>query len=248
MPAISTDQLLQALAGLRPQLADDPLFTEAGDLEALEGYVRRFPGTLQRFFCDTLQGDSEAYRYAALLLVAELLRRSGDGRVHTWSGALPVDDEEVFLYWGDLKVDGDLALGDQAIVLVAGDLELNGAFVGAEWDYSLLAVAGSMTASDVMTQGELIVGKHLSVRDVAYLYRSDHSAVAPSIEARVLVENERFDRFGAIEADEHIAELLSEEQPDRLRHAGSLLGSPDAATADELEAALRRRLSRNVPI
>lgn len=247
MRAIDTAQLREALAALRPRLQSDPLFTEGGDLATLEAWVERYPGTLQRFFCDTLQGDSEAYRYAALLLAAEVLRERGDGRLSTWTGGLPVDEEEVFLYWGGLKVDGDLALGDQAIVLVVGDLELSGAFVGAEWDYSLLAVSGTMTARNVMTQGELIVGGRLLVRESAYLYRSDHSAVCPSIQAGALVENERFDRFGEVETGEQIAELLTEEEPDRLRYAAALLGVPEASTVDDLEAALRRRFTRTVP-
>jgi hypothetical protein len=145
-------------------------------------------------------------------------------------------------------LSGDLVLGDQAIAIVAGDLDVVGNVVGGEGDYSMLGVAGAMTAHNIMTQGELLVGQRVAVRDVVYLYRNNYSAVAPAIRARVLVENERFNTFSKVNADEQMAELLTEERPDRLQHAASLLGLSPVATVEELEDGLRRQLTANVPI
>ena len=218
-----------------------------GQREVMEALLAgQLPARVETLFAETLQGDHPAYRYAGLALVAELVRRHG-GTAARHAGALIVDDEEVFFYRGNLAVSGDLVLGDRAVVVVAGDLKVKGSFVGGASDYSLLAVGGAMKAANVMTLGELIVGKRLDVAGAAYLYRNDYSAMAPVVRAAVLIQNERFDRFREVIAGDRVAELIGEYNPDRLQYVCGLLGLEPVPDADQLEAALRRRLTAAVP-
>jgi len=227
-----------------PSIARDPLFT--GDEPTLRALVDLYPGTPEAFFGDTLQGDSVVYRYAGLQLLSRHVGQTGS-KTFSYEGALMVDEEEVFVYPGDLRVGGDLVIGDQSIVVVAGDLEVRGAFVGGAWDYSLLAVGGTMTVGDVMTQGELIVGRRLSASGGVYLHGNDHSAVTPRCQARVLVQNDRFDQMGAVEAEEHVCAFVGDD-PELLARVGSLLGAGRPRDVDQLEAHLRSRLTAAVPV
>lgn len=247
MPTIAKNNVHELYAELRPRLAADPLFSGSGNLEQMDRYMARLPNTVETLFGETLQGDAEAYRYAGVLLAAELVRRYAASQVFTHDGPLRVGDGDVLFYRGDLRVAGDLVLGDQAVVVVAGDLDVEGNVVGGAWDYSMLGVAGAMTARNVMTMGELLAGQRVTVSDAAYFYRNDYTAVAPAIRARVLVENDRLNAFGKISADEQIAELLGESRPERLQHAASLLGLGHVIGAEDLERELRRRLTVAVP-
>jgi hypothetical protein len=240
MPSVPKNQVQELYAELRVRLAQDPLFTGSGSLDTLDGLMAKLPDTVEELFGDTLQGDADAYRYAGVLLCGELVRRFAAHQVYTHDSGLTVDDEEVLFFGGDLKVGGDLVLGDQSIVVVAGDADIDGSFVGGATDYSLLGVAGAVTAGNVMTQGELLAGQRVTVQDVAYFYRNGYSAVAPALRARVLVENERFNTFSKVNADDQLAELLTLEH---LPRASALLGVGGVESLEELEQSLRSRLT-----
>jgi hypothetical protein len=235
---------------VRPLLKRDPLFARGGNVEIMDRHMAELPDHIGRLFGETLQGGTPAYRYAGLILASEMIRHYEALREIEHSGALCVDDEEVFVYSGHLHVRGDLVLGNQAVVIVAGDLELDGNFIGGPEDYSMLGVAGTMTAANIMTMGELIVTGRVVVRDLAYFYRNVYASMAPALRARLVIQNESFDHFGKIIAvEEHLFERLGEELPERLQHVRARLGLQDPASdLDELETALRRQLTANVPV
>jgi hypothetical protein len=251
MPTVNKSEVQRIYEqAVRPLLKRDPLFARGGDVEIMDRLMAELPDHIGRLFGETLQGGAPAYRYAGLVLASEMIRHYEALREIEYSGALCVDDEEVFVYSGHLHVRGDLVLGNQAIVIVAGDLELDGNFVGGPKDYSMLGVAGTMTATNVMTMGELIVTGRVVVRDLAYFYRDVCSAMAPALRARLVIQNESFDHFGKIIAvDEHLFERLSEERPERLQHVRAQLGlQGPTGDVEQLETALRRRLTANVPV
>jgi len=239
-------QVRELYAELRSRLADDLLFGGAS-LEQMDAYLAQLPDTVQELFAHTLQGDAEAYRYGGVLLMAELVHRFAAGQVFNYDGPLTVHDSQVLFYGGDLHVVGDLVLGDQSIVVVAGDLDLDGSFVGGSTDYSMLGVSGAMTAYNIMTPGEMIVGQRLAVRDLVYLYRNSCSSLASSIRCRLLVENDCFNTFSKINADAQIDELLTEERPERLRDVAGLVGLGPLDSVERLEAELRQRLTVRGP-
>jgi len=247
MPTVDKYQVHELYADLRVRLAKDPLFAAGGELETLDRRVAQLPDTIQQLFGETLQGGSVVYRYGGLLLATELVRRFGPNQRFTYDGALAAEQGEILFYGGDLRVAGDLLLGEQAMVVVAGDLDIEGSFVGSAAGYSLLGVGGAMTAHGVMTAGELIVAQRLAVRDVVYLH-GEGAALAPAVRARVLVENARRDALGKVNAEEHIIGELARADPERLQHrVAAVLGLEGVIDVPTLEAALRARLTANAP-
>jgi hypothetical protein len=238
MPTVPKNQVRELYAELRFRLAQDPLFTGSGSLDTLDGLMAKLPDTVEQLFGDTLSGDADAYRYAGVLLCGELVRRFAAHEVYTHDTGLAVDDGEVLFFGGDLRVGGNLVLGDKAIVVVAGDAEIEGSIVGGE-GASLLGVAGAVTAGNVMTRGELLAGQRVTVQDVAYFSGNGCSALAPALRARVLVENKRLNTFSKVNADDQLAELTA----DHLARAAALLGVGQVDTVVELEQALRSRLT-----
>lgn len=240
-------ELMAAYAELRQQLAGDPIFTgsegeEGGTLEKLEQRLERAPETYEEFLAE----NRGPYRYGGVRLAAQVVRRRGK-KAFTHEDALIVDREEIAYYPGDLRVRGDLVLGDRAAVLVAGDLTIDGNFVGAEWDHSLLAVGGSLTVGNVMTHGELVVGERITVKDVAYLHGGELVARAPAIRARTLIENDCINLFGEVEAKERLAEAVGEEDTVGLQRICGLVGMKNVTDIDHFEERFRKRLTAKVP-
>jgi hypothetical protein len=247
MPTVDKYQVHELYADLRVRLARDPLFISAAELETLDRRVAQLPDTIEQLFGDTLQGGSVAYRYAGVLLATELVRRFGPNQRFTYDGALAAEEGEILFYGGDLRVAGDLVLGEQAMLVVVGDLDVEGSFIGSAAGYSLLGVGGAMAAHGVMTAGELIVAQRLAVRDVVYLY-GQGTALAPAVRARVLVENDRRDTLGRVSAEEHIIGALARADPERLQYrVAAVLGLEGVVDVPTLEAALRARLTTDVP-
>lgn len=243
MPTISHDEVRAAFARIEGRVAEDPLF-EGGDIETFKGRLQQLPATVDEFFADTLQGESEAYRYAGLQLLGELVREHDAHMPTRHAGDLVLADGEVRCFRGDLTIDGDLLLGPRAICVVVGDLQLAGSLLADESDYTLLAVGGAMRAHGVMTRGELLVGGSLVVTEVVYLYRSDCSSRVAEVRARTLLENDSFDSFGRIRVQQRFNEPLSVARPERLRAIARIVGLGGITDATLFERELRGHLRR----
>lgn len=242
MPTVDKREILDLFSDFKTQLVHDDLFSRKGEIAIMERYMARLPTSFESFFAETLKNGSESYRYAAVLFAGEVMRHYEVVRSYIELGNLVARQGESRFFGGNLEVRGNLALEDQAIVVVAGDLFVEGNVVGAEWDYSMLGVAGSMRCRSLMTKGELLVGQTVAIRDHAYLYRKGCSALAPAFKARVLVQNHRLDSFLEVTAEQRVAEPLTEEQKERLGRVCDLLGLHQVDDAAALETALRSRL------
>ncbi len=245
MSAVNEEQLLEAFARVASSLEQDPLF-EGGDVKTMEAYLDKLPSDAKELFARTLQGCSAAYRYAGLILMAELVRTHGAFEKAAVPESLVVAKGDVSSFNGALHIKGNLILEPDAIVVVAGDLRIDGNFLGAEQGYSLLAVAGTMTSTSLMTRGELLVGKSLAVKDSAFLTNNDYPARSPRISARVLIQNDRLDLFGRVYVGEHITGPLAEWGSGRLRKVCKLLGIGATADLLDLESAYRASLMQDI--
>lgn len=243
MPTISHDEVRAAFARIEERVAADPLF-EGGDVAKLKRRLQQLPATVDELFADTLQGESEAYRYAGLLLLGELVREHKAHLPTRHAGDLVLADGEVRCFRGDLTIDGDLLLGPRAICVVVGDLQLAGSLLADETDYTLLAVGGSMRARGVMTRGELLVGGSLVVTEVVYLYRDDCSSRIGEVRARTLLENDSVDTIGRVRVQQRFIEPLAAQRPERLRAIARIVGLGVITDASLFERELRGHLRR----
>jgi len=245
--ALDRGVLMQAFEELRQQLAADPIIAgeDGGSVEAMAERLAEAPPTFEALLGGTLVGDGGAYLYGGLLAAAKVFR-SKNLKPALHDGAMVVDREEVMFHGAALRIRGDLLLGDRSTVLVAGDLTIDGNFIGAEWDNSVLGVGGTLTVGNLMTSGDLVVADRITVKDVAYLH-GDRVARAPAVRARVLIENDRNDLFGQVEARERVTEEIADGTP-TLERVCALVGMkqpPD--TVDGFEDRLRRRFVAKIP-
>lgn len=249
--ALDPAELQRAFEDLRPRLAVDPIFAdgEAGDedvgVEGMEALLADPPATYEEWLGTLVQHDGGAYLYGGLCTIAGVFHSRR--KQVTVDDPLVVDRDDLLFFPDDLRIRGDLLLGDRAGVVVAGDLTIDGNFVGAEWASSLLGVGGTLTVGNLMTPGELVVAGRITVKDVAY-FHGEGTARAPGIRARVLIENSRVDRFGDVDAREYLAPSEPIESGPPLQQMCALVSMkrpPDAI--DGFEDRLRRRLTAKIP-
>ena len=244
--ALDRGELMQALEQLHQQLAADPIFADGdqGSVETMRERLQTAPSSYEELLGATL-ADGGAHLYGWLRVVASVFRaKSLRQTLH--EGAMVVDREEVLFHASDLRIRGDLLLGDRASVLVAGDLVVDGNFIGAEWDNSILGVGGALTVGNLMTQGDLLVADRITVKDVAYLH-GDRVARAPAVRARVLIENDRSDLFGSVEAKERVADVIADGTPTLARVCALVSMKQPPDTVDGFEDRLRRRFVAKIP-
>jgi len=244
--ALDRGELMRAFEQLHQQLAADPIFADGdeGSVETMRERLQSAPSSYEELLGVTL-ADGGAHLYGGLRVVASVFRaRSLRQALH--EGAMVVDREEVLFLASHLRIRGDLLLGDRASVLVAGDLVIDGNFIGAEWDNSVLGVGGALTVGNLMTRGDLLVADRITVKDVAYLH-GDRVARAPAVRARVLIENDRANLFGAVEAKERVADVIADESPTLARVCALVSMKQPPDTADGFEDRLRRRFVAKIP-
>ena len=246
MPTIEKAEILSLFKRLKPRLAEDALFS-GGDADRMERYLQLLPGNFRDLFVETLHGDSEEYRYAGIVLAAAMVREFDRMKAFVHPGNLVVRSEDFRFYPGHVRVQGDIVLRDQAIMVLAGNLAVDGNIVGAEWDYSMLGAGGKISCNNVMTQGEILAGGEINVADVAYFYRNDYSSMARRLKASIVVQNDSFDNFGEVIAEERVEELVTEEAPDRFEYVCQLLRLPRCRDIADLERRLRARLTGQPP-
>ncbi len=142
---------------VRPALTTDPLFVENAadfdvDVEELDRRMACPPGHLDAdTLWDWLEG-ADQYRWAGLRVLADAFAAPGSLRL---SGRVTVPEGSLRVATGDVVVEGDLVLEDQAMVLVLGTLTVTGALVGSVRDYSLVAAA-EVRCRDGVTFGEIL--------------------------------------------------------------------------------------------
>lgn len=247
--ALDRGELMRAFEQLHQQLAADPIFADGdqGSVETMRERLQAAPSSYEELLGTVLAGDGGggAQLYGGLCVVASVFRAKGL-RQTLHDGAMVVDREEVLFHASDLRIRGDLLLGDRASVLVAGDLVVDGNFIGAEWDNSVLGVGGALTVGNLMTSGDLLVAGRITVKDVAYLH-GDRVARAPAVRARVLVESDRANVFGSVEAKERVSGEVADGSPTLARICALVSMKQPPDTVDGFEDRLRRRFAAKIP-
>jgi hypothetical protein len=209
----------RALALLR-ELLDDP------------------PASVEKLFGETLQGDAPAVRFAGVVLASSLF---GSGKkVQRFPTKVRVARGKVKVVVGNAKIEGNLELPEQAMFVVTGNLVVDGNIVADEMDYTLVAVGGSLRVRNLISAGEVLVGKGLEIVESAYLHGNDYSAIAPTLRASLLVQNDREDFFGTLDVDRREDGFFTEENPRRFAKVASAVGLAGITTAEELESSLRK--------
>jgi len=188
-------------------LLRDPLF--AGDAaefgvsaDELDRRMAQPPGHLDgEALWDWLDG-ADQYRWAGLRVLAEALAGTVPVRL---PGNVTVPGQQAWIATGDVLVDGNLVLGEQAMVLVLGRLTVAGALVGSLSDYSMVAAA-EVACRNGVTAGEVLALSAIRCPGAFYLSHNDYSCRAPLYSGGVLVDFERFNAFSRVEVDERLTD------------------------------------------
>ncbi|MFE2937181.1 hypothetical protein [Streptomyces sp. NPDC059278] len=241
--ALDAWRIRAAYERVRPALITDPLFAEnAADfdvsVEELDLRMSRPPGCLDSGTLWDWLGGADQYRWAGLWVLAEAFAGPTSLRL---AGRVTVPEGGIRIATGDVVVEGDLVLEEQAAVLVLGRLTLTGALVGSVWDYSLVC-ASEVRCRDGVTSGEILALNAVRCTGALYLSGSDHSCRAPLFDGGVLVDFERSNAFGRVDAYERITEwdfhaaarALGLSADDELpeAYAGRLLGAGRSVAPD----------------
>ncbi|WP_282699783.1 hypothetical protein [Streptomyces sp. CC219B] len=226
-------RIKSAYERVRPALRRDRLFVENAaafdvDVEELDLRMARPPGRLDAGTLWDWLGGADQYRWAGLRVLAEGFAVPGALRL---AGRITVPEGSLRVATGDVVVEGDLVLEDQAMVLVLATLTVTGALVGSLWDYSMVAAA-EVSCRDGVTSGEILALDAVRCTGALHLSGNDYACRAPLFDGGVLVDFERSNAFGRVDAAERITEW-------NLTAAARALG---LSADDELDQAYADRL------
>lgn len=184
--------------------------------------------SFEKAFATIVQGRDTPFRYAGALLAAKQAAGAKPAKLPSTR----LNEGAIRWYPGDVTVRGDLRLDPTSIFGCGGTLTVEGAIIGDAADYSLVVAGQSIAAHDLVTAGEAIAGAAIRITRIAYLHDNDYSAMAPLLEAAVLVQDDRTDVFEDIRAIKH--------SKDDLPLAAALIGLPegDDDLADRFREAL----------
>lgn len=201
---LNADRIREAYKRMRRRLLALPEFDrdarEAG-VSALDIDRRmdRPPGDESELW-EWLDG-SDHYRFAGLFVFHEAFGGASatevDGGVHL--------EGEVQIIAGDVHIRGDLVLTDAAMLMVLGELVVDGDIRAEDTDYSLVAAA-SVRCRNLVSWGEVLALSSIEVAGTVYLAGNDHSCRAPRMTAAVLVDFERGNVFGQVDAERHVTD------------------------------------------
>jgi len=202
---------------LRAALAADLTFVDeyGGDLDRMRSLVTasrvKTPIDLVSVFVGGAAGmvipeeearhlKEDTYMYAGLkLLRAVAFEHAGSRR----APELAMAEGQASVVFGDLVIDGSIRLGAQASLVVLGDLTIGRNLLADVW-YSRVAVGGTLSLGAGVTQGELIAGTAIHVRDTLYLHGNDVSCRAPLLSGKSVLVDDKYNRFTAIEVDSYV--------------------------------------------
>ena len=242
VPYVGREELIATLARIAPRLAADPIYANESnapfDAAELERYFETIDGrtTVAHLFSETLQGMIQSVRYSGLLVVREIFRDDKQAMLTT-KPALVLRLGQSLVVVGDLVVEGDVE--NDGILVVTGDLTIRGAYLGPTFDYSLVAVGGTMSVGDVSSSGEILVGDRLEARRVVHLLYNDYSSILPSVKAQALVIEDNFPALGTVETELRIDGTPTAEQ---LR---AIFGANAAVEREDDDDSPIRRLIRS---
>ncbi|MFF9316404.1 hypothetical protein ACF1BP_11455 [Streptomyces sp. NPDC014735] len=233
---LDAGRIAEAYARVRPDLVRDPLLiADAAAYDVgVDALDKRMSAPPQDLTADTFWGwlnGADQYRWAGLRVLAEAYATSG---TEHRTGRVVVPEGTMRIARGDVRVDGDLVLEDQAMVLVLGTLTVTGALVALP-DYTMVAAAEAV-CRDGVSAGEVLALGAVRCPGTLYLAHGDHSCRAPLCAGGTLVDFERDNAFGAVDVAERITDwdfaaaaraLGLPEDVDDLRdaYAARLLGS-----------------------
>lgn len=233
---LNREDLSRACDDLLPALRKDRLFA-GGRIQGFRRLVASAPETWERFFGNTLAGEDDVYRYAAVVLAARVLK----GAAKVWKFRDPkLRPDQVLFVPGDAVFEGNLVLPPRACVVVSGKLSVSGAVVEKEdLDYTLLAAGKALRARNLYTSGEVICAGPVTVDDCAWLQGNDYGTIAPRLAARVLIQNDRGDRILKVKASRRWDDFLEDGSVPKL---ASWLNLKGLETTEELSETLRQRM------
>ncbi|MER7475574.1 hypothetical protein [Micromonospora sp. NPDC000018] len=154
---------------------------------------------------DSLDGESlwawldgpDQYRWAALSVLAEAYQPVPTETLRL-AGRVVVPASGTPVIAGDVHIDGDLILEDQAMVFVLGRLIVTGALVAEGADYSMVG-ARDITCRDGVTPGEVLAVEAIRCPGAFLLWGNNYSSRAQTYVGGVLVDFERHNVFGRVD-------------------------------------------------
>jgi len=146
--------------------------------------------------------------------VLKIVKKLGDKYLFDLVRDYDLDDPEsyeggVFLHEGDLQVNGDFKVDEQGalLLIVQGDLDVSGLF--QDWsEFGILIVTGNLRARDIVTSGNLRVGKNLEAeKAVIGDYNDGGAGIGGNLTCKLFFPSDHsFAVDGEIQAD-HIIEI-----------------------------------------
>ncbi|MEU9763070.1 hypothetical protein AB0D98_25750 [Streptomyces sp. NPDC047987] len=230
---LDAGRIAEAYERVGPDLVRDPLFiTEAAAYDVrVDDLDKRMSAPPQELTADSFWGwlhGADQYRWAGLRVLAEAYAASVPEQR---TGRVVVPEGTMAIARGDMRVDGDLVLEDQAMVLVLGTLTVTGALVALP-DYTMVAAA-EVACRDGVSAGEVLALRAVRCPGTFYFGHGDHSCRAPLCAGGTLVDFERDNAFGAVDVAERITDW-------DFAAAARALGLPE--DADDLMDAYAARL------
>jgi hypothetical protein len=215
----------RAYASARATLAADPLLiTNAADYGfSFDELDRRMTQIPEAPSCDALWewlDGPDQYRWAALSVLVDAYRnRLAEPLRLTGRVSVPADGTAIVA--GDVHIDGDLLVADQAMVFVLGALTVTGALVATGGDYSMVA-ARDIACRDGVTPGEILAVDRIVCPGTFLFWGNDYSSRARRYHGGILIDFERDNWFEQVDVRTRLADWDFDA-------AGRALGLPDDA-------------------
>jgi hypothetical protein len=230
-----------AFDAMRAELAADPTFHDdyGNDLDRMRALVTaphvKTPLELAGVFIGGAAGmvipaeearhmKEDTYMYAGLRLLRTVAFAENRSRQ---APALVMAEGQASVVFGNLTIDGSVRLGPQASLVVLGDMTIGGNLLANVW-YSRIAVGGTLSLGSGITEGELIAGTGIHVRDTLYLHGNDVSCRAPRLTGKTVLVADKYNRFTSIEVETFLDDRAD---PDAGAKIEALLGSEEAFIA-----------------
>lgn len=139
--------------------------------------------------------------YAALYVLRPLVAPATQPAT-ALAGDLAIESCQVIL--GDAIVSGSVQ--NNGALVVFGDLTIEGIYGDAAWDWSVLAVGGSVRARGLVSSGDCLIAGDVLVSDVVYGHYNDNPLlVGGTLRARILLEDQHYTRASAREVQETVS-------------------------------------------
>ncbi|MEV0293101.1 hypothetical protein [Nocardia sp. NPDC050710] len=207
--ALDRTLVTEAYRRVRDTLAGSPLLvTDAAEVGfSFDDLDRRMANAP-----DSLDGESlwawldgpDQYRWAALSVLVDAYEPMSTEALQL-AGRVVVPASGAPVIAGDVHIDGDLILEDQAMVFVLGRLTVTGSLVAEGADYSMIG-ARDIACRDGVTPGEVLAVEAIRCPGTFLFWNNDYSSRAQTYSGGVLVDFERHNMFGRVDVQRRLTD------------------------------------------